>query len=185
MQDDIRAQLAGAGHFSKLDFKSTFWQLELHPDPRYLTVFHPNDKLYLYIKLIMGENPAQGQLNAALKPIFSHIPNGYLIHDIFMYFHINIFKDHNLALQEVMKAIDQANLALNSKKCSFAKTETAFWGIIFPSSSVRPDLEKIKALKNLTPPKNRSELKSFICMMQSNNDFIPNFSKSISSSENF
>ena len=52
--------------------------------------------------------------------------------------------------------------------------------MIFSSSGVRPDPEKIKALENLPPPKNRSELKSFICMMQSNSDFIPNFSKSIS-----
>ena len=52
--------------------------------------------------------------------------------------------------------------------------------MIFSSSGVRPDPEKVKALENLPPPKNRSELKSFICMMQSNIDFIPNFSKSTS-----
>ena len=82
-----------------------------------------------------------------------------------------------MALEEVMKAIDQANLTLNPKKCSFAKTGIAFWGMIFSSSRVRPDFEKIEALENLPPPKNKSELKSFICMMQSNSDFIPNFSK--------
>ena len=69
---------------------------------------------------------------------------------------------------------------LNPKKCSFGKMEIAFCGMIFSSSGVRPDPEKVKALENLPPPKNRSELKSFICMMQSNIDFIPNFSKSIS-----
>ena len=52
--------------------------------------------------------------------------------------------------------------------------------MIFSSCGVRPDPEKVKALENLPPPKNRSELKSFICMMQSNSDFIPYFSKSIS-----
>ena len=80
-QEDIRAQLAGVRYFSKLDFKSAFWQLELHPDSRYLTVFHANDKLYQYTRLIMGVKPAQGELNAALKPIFARIPNVYLIHD--------------------------------------------------------------------------------------------------------
>ena len=43
-QEDIRAQSTGARYFSKLDFKSAFWQLELHSDSRYLTVFHANDK---------------------------------------------------------------------------------------------------------------------------------------------
>ena len=36
----------------------------------------------------------------------------------------------------------------------------------------------MKALEHLQPPKSK-ELKSFICMMQSNIDFIPCFSKSL------
>ena len=37
-QEDIRAQLVGARYFSKLDFKSAFWRLELHPESRFLAV---------------------------------------------------------------------------------------------------------------------------------------------------
>ena len=55
-QEDIKAKLSGAKVFSKMDFKSAFWQLELHPDSRYLTVFHANDKLYRYKRLTMGVN---------------------------------------------------------------------------------------------------------------------------------
>ena len=56
-----------------------------------------------------------------------------------------------------MKAIDQANLTLNPKKCSFGKTKISFWGMIFSSSDVRPDIEKVKALEKLPAPKNRSD----------------------------
>ena len=124
----------------------------------------------------MEVKPAQGELNATWKPIFIHIPNIHLIHDDLI-IAAKTFKEHKLALEQVMKAIDQANLTLDPKKCSFAKTGIAFWGMIFSSSRVRPDFEKIEALENLPLPKNKSELKSFICMMQSNSDFIPNFSK--------
>ena len=62
----------------------------------------------------------------------------------------------------------------------FWKNENCILGIIFSSSGVRPDPVKVKALENLPPTKIRSELKSFICMMQSNSDFIPNFSKNMS-----
>ena len=72
-QEDIRAKLAGSMVFSKLDFKSAFWQLELHPDSRYLTVFRFNDKLLRYKRLTMGIKSAQGELNLALNPIFAHI----------------------------------------------------------------------------------------------------------------
>ena len=29
-----------------MDFKSAFWQLDLHPDSRSLTVFHANNKIH-------------------------------------------------------------------------------------------------------------------------------------------
>ena len=45
--EDIKAKLAGCKWFSKMDFKSAFWQIELDESSRYLTVFHTNDKLSL------------------------------------------------------------------------------------------------------------------------------------------
>ena len=76
-QEDIRQRLYGAKVFSKLDFKSAFWQIELHPDLRYLTIFHSDDKLYWQKRLTMGFMSAQGELNIALKPIFAHIPKAH------------------------------------------------------------------------------------------------------------
>ena len=79
--EDIKAKLNGCKVFSKMDFKSAFWQIELEPSSRYLTVFHANDKLYRYKRLTMGIKPAQGELNIALRPIFAHIPKAHQIHD--------------------------------------------------------------------------------------------------------
>ena len=54
---------------------------ELDTESQALAVFLANNKLYRYTRLIMGVKPAQAELNAALKLIFSHISNVYLIHD--------------------------------------------------------------------------------------------------------
>ena len=80
-QEDIKAKLTGARIFSKLDFRKAFWQLELQPESRSLTVFNMNDKLYRYKRLIMGVKSSQGELNAALSPLFRNIPDAHLIHD--------------------------------------------------------------------------------------------------------
>ena len=57
-QEDIKAQLSGSKIFSKLDFKSALWQLELDPDSCHFTIFHANNKLYCCTGLIMGIKPA-------------------------------------------------------------------------------------------------------------------------------
>ena len=80
-QEDVKVQLSGSKMFSKLDFKSAVWQLELHRDSCYFTVFHAKNKLYRYTRPIMGVKPAQSELSAALRPIFRHIVHVFLIHD--------------------------------------------------------------------------------------------------------
>ena len=47
--------------------------------------------------------------------------------------------------------------------------------MLFTSEGVKPDPEKVKALEHISPAKDKDELKAFICMMQSNSDFITNF----------
>ena len=51
--------------------------------------------------------------------------------------------------------------------------------MLFTSEGVKPDPEKVKALKHISPPKYKDELKSFICMMQSNSDFILKIAKKV------
>ena len=68
------------------------------------------------------------------------------------------------------EAIQNANLILNSEK---------FWGMLFTFEGVKPDLEKVKALENIKPPKDKDKLRSFICMMLSYSDFISSFAKAV------
>ena len=178
-QEDIKAKLGGAEVFSKLDFKSAFWQLELHPDSRSLTAFSMNNKLYRYKRLTMGVKSAQGELNAALLPLFRHIPDAHLIHDDLIVASKDITQ-HIIALDEVLTAVQQAGLTLNEEKCWFGMKEIKFWGMIINSKGVQPDPEKVEALDGLQPPKTKDELLSFICMMQSNAEFIPSFAKKAS-----
>jgi len=80
-QENIKFKLSGNKVFSNLNLKSAFWQLEIAEDARHLTVFHSNDKLFRYKRLVMGLKTSQGELNAALQPLFAHIPEVHMIHD--------------------------------------------------------------------------------------------------------
>ena len=124
--EDIKLKLAGCKVFSKMDFKSAFWQIELEEQSRKLTVFHANNKLYRYKRLTMGMKPSQGELTQVLQPIFADIGQAHLIHDDLLIGTVT-YEEHIEVIEKVMKAISKANLTLNAPKCIFGRNEISFW----------------------------------------------------------
>ena len=175
-QEDIKANLSGCKLFSKLDLKSAFWQLKLSKDSRRMTVFHSGGRLYRYKRLVMGLKPSQGELNAALQPLFAHMSAVHVIHDDIVIATITE-QEHIAAVEEIMQILSKAGITANPTKCVFGEREIRFWGMIVCDEGIRPDPEKVRSLENLDTPTNKEELVSFLCMMQSNSDFIPGFSK--------
>ena len=78
----------------------------------------------------MGLKPTQGELDAALAPLFAHIEGVHFIHDDLI-IATDTIKEHLIALPKVMEAISKAGLTLNPSKCRFFQREIKFWGMVF------------------------------------------------------
>ena len=170
--EEIKAELAGNKVFTRLDFKSAFHQLEIEEESRYLTVFHADGRLMRYCVLTMGTTPASGELTKALRPLFQGIKEVHVIHDDVL-IATETEKHHERVLNRVLRIIENSGMTLNIDKCLFYQKEVPFWGVILSEHGMRPNPEKVKALKYATEPENRQELISFLCMIQSNKEFIP------------
>ena len=174
--EEIKSELAGCKVFSKLDFKSAFHQLEIEEASRYLTVFHGNDRLMRYRVLTMGCTPASGELTKALQPLFEDMKEVHVIHDDIIIATSNEAR-HKEVLNQALQIIEDAGMTLNANKCIFHKQEVPFWGVLVNENGIRPDPEKVNALKHATPPQDKQELISFLCMVQSNKEFMPYLAK--------
>ena len=128
-QEDIRAQLSDANYFSKLDFKSAYGELDAKS--RTLPVFHANNKLDHYTRLIVEVKPAQTELNVALKPIFSHITNVYLVHNDRI-ISTKSTEENLEGIREVMEVIKSRNLILNRNKFIFVSKKEKCGECYFP-----------------------------------------------------
>ena len=62
-------------------------------------------------------------------------------------------RDHDESVQRVLQKYRQVNLKLNKDKCHFRCTSVPFFGEIISRNGVQQDLQKIKALVELPPPK--------------------------------
>ena len=174
--EEVRSRFAGYTTFSKLDFKSAFHQLQLDEPSKLMTVFHANGKLMRYCRLTMGSCPATGELTRALRPLFADCPDVHVIHDDLIVAG-KTKAEHDAALEEACRRIEEAGMTLNPDKCMIAQSSIPWWGMTVSKDGVLPDPKKIEAMKHITPPKNKDELRSYLCMIQANKDFIHNVSR--------
>ena len=86
-------------------------------------------------------------------------------------------KQHDLRLHEAMERSRKSNMALNYDKIVLKQKSVKFFGNIFSGKGVKADPDKVKAIKSLRPPENRSELRTFSGMINYLQQFIPNLSE--------
>ena len=170
--EEISSQLSGYKVFSKLDFASAFHQLEIDEESRILTVFHANGRLMRYKRLTMGTAPASGELNKALRPVFHDIKDAHVIQDDLI-IGGETQEHHDQVLEQVCERIEEIGMTLNPDKCIISEDQIPWWGMMISKDGISPDPSKIDALKHMTPPRTRDEVKSLFCMLQSNKNFIP------------
>ena len=71
--DEMFHELRGAKYFSKLDLKSAYHQLDLHPESRYITTFITHDGLYRYKRVCFGLASAPACFQKVMSRILSGI----------------------------------------------------------------------------------------------------------------
>jgi hypothetical protein len=94
------------------------------------------------------------------------------IDDILVYAKNN--QEHNQILSEVLRRIQDAGLKLNKNKCKFRQSEVKYQGQIFNKDGMKADPEKVDAITNLPPPKNTTQLRQFLGMINYLGRYVEN-----------
>ena len=61
-----------------------------------------------------------------------------------------------------MERLKERKITLNPQKCEFAKHSITFLGHVLDEKSVHPDPEKTRAIEQMNPPRNVSEVRRFL-----------------------
>ncbi|XP_024136818.1 uncharacterized protein LOC112151925 [Oryzias melastigma] len=74
----------------------------------------------------------------------------------------NTWEEHLQHLSLVLGRIQDAGLTLNVAKCEWAQRESCYLGYLLGGGEVRPQVDKVEAIRNCPRPRTKKEVRSFL-----------------------
>ncbi|KAL9987542.1 hypothetical protein ACROYT_G001867 [Oculina patagonica] len=161
--------------FSKLDMNHGYHQFALDENSRKLMTFSSPWGNYRYKRLAFGGINSQDLFDTEMSKIISGIPRVLNNRDDIMIGGTD-WNDHNDNLAALLQRLENHNLTLRKEKCEFGKSTIEFHGHLFTAEGLKPSPNKVKAVRECSPPTSKEELVSFLQMMAYLSRYISNFS---------
>ena len=173
--DDIAPKLAGMTVFLKLDGSHGFHQLPLSPESSKLTTFIMPFGRYAYQRVPMGTSLGPEIFQKKITELLQGLENvNAIMDDIIVYGRDKV--EHDAMLTAVLHRINEAGLKLNRDKCLFRQAQLEYFGHVINSSGISPNPKMVEAIRNLDPPKDNTELRRVIGMINYLGRYVENLS---------
>ena len=171
--DQTLAQLAGAKIFSKLDANSGFWQIPLSQDSIPLTTFITPFGRFCFHRLPFGITSAPEHFQRRMSELLGDLDGVVcLIDDVLV--HGKTAEEHDQRLAAVLSRLRDEGLTLNRDKCVFSQRQVSFLGQVIDNTGIRPDPDKVKAIRSVPVPNNVGDVRRFLGSVNQLTKFIPN-----------
>jgi hypothetical protein len=142
-----------------------YYHIELSPYSKTLcTIVLPFGK-YEYQRLPMGLCNSPDIFQEKMSELFDGLDFVRTYIDDLLCCTDSTFTDHLEKLREIFKRLREAGLKVNARKSFFAKTELEYLGYWITRDGIQPLAKKVEAIKAMTEPNTKSELRKFIGMV--------------------
>jgi len=173
--EEILPKLSGANIFSIVDAKCGYWNVVLDEESSYLTTFNSPLGRYRFKRMPFGLKMSQDIFQTRIDQTFEGCTGVIGIADDIVVFGQNE-EEHDANMHGMLERCKTTGLKLNPDKCHIRQDEIKFYGIICSSDGIKPDPDKVSALKQMGPPANSQELQTFLGLANYMGQFIPNLS---------
>jgi hypothetical protein len=161
--DELLDELYGTNWFSKLDLRSGYHQIRMHPSDIHKTAFRTHLGHYEFLVMPFGLCNAPSSFQATMTLIFEPYLRKFVIvffDDILVY--SKTMKDHLRHLKLVFECLIQHKFYLKQSKCTIAQKSIEYLGHVVSAAGVGPDPEKIAAMTKWPTPKTIKQLRGFL-----------------------
>ena len=176
--DDLFDQLKGASIFSKIDLRSRYHQLRIKDVDVHKMAFRMRFGHYEFLVMPFGLTNAPTAFMDLMNSVFQPYVDQFVvvfIDDILVYSKDR--ENQNTHLRVVLETLRKEQLYVKLSKCEFWLNEVSFLGHIVSKEGIRVDPRKIEVIIEWKPPRNVTEVRSFLGLAGYYRRFVKGFSK--------
>ena len=171
-------QLQGSRVYSKVDLRSGYHQLRVQESDVPKTAFRTRYRHYEFLVMPFGLTNAPTAFMDLMNRVFQPYLDRFVIvfiDDILVY--SGSSEEHSEHLRIVLQTLREQQLYAKLSKCQFWLDKVTFLGHVISVEGVSVDPQKIEAVVNWKPPKNASEVRSFLSLAGYYRKFFEGFSR--------
>ena len=175
--EDLFDQLKGAGVFLKIDLRSGYYQLRVKEVDVPKTAFRTRYGHYEFMVMPFGLTNAPTTFMDLMNRVFQPYVDQFVvvfIDDILVY--SKDAQEHEQHLKIVLQTLREKKLYAKLSKCEFWLKEVSFLGHIVSAEGIKVDPTKIEVVVNWKPPRNVTEVRSFLGLAGYHRRFVRGFS---------
>lgn len=175
---DILDKLGHSIYFTTLDLASGFHQIELDSKDIPKTAFNTPYGHYEFLRMPFGLKNAPATFQRAMDSVLYGLQGErcfVYLDDIVVF--ASSLQEHEQKLTEVFDRLRKHGLKVQPDKCEFLRKEVAYLGHIISNEGVKPNPEKVQAVRDFPIPKSCKDIKSFLGLAGYYRRFIANFSQ--------
>ena len=175
--DDLFDQLRGTSIFLKIDLRSGYHHLKIKDADVHKMVFRTRYGHYEFLVMLFGLTNALAAFMDLMNRVFRPYMDQFFvvfINDILVYSKDREIYDTHL--RAVLETLRKEQLYAKLSKCEFWLTEVSFLGHIVSKEGIRVDQKKIEVVVEWKPPRNVTEVRSFLGLGGYYRRFVKGFS---------
>ena len=175
--DEILPTLGKSKFYSACDLRSGYWQVKMAQEDKHKTAFICHRGLFEFNVMPFGLSCAPGIFCEMMSKVLRGLEGfatAYL-DDVLIY--SETMEDHLKHLNIVFGRLRKAGLRLKRSKCDFFKRELQYLGHVVNERGIKPNPDKVAAIRDLDTPQTVRDVRSFVGMASFYRRYIPDFSK--------
>ena len=152
--------MSGHKFFTRMDFSKDYWQVGLPDNCKHLTAFETPQGLFPFKTMPFGLVNSGATFCRLMQQVQANVPNVDSVDDMWIF--TETWEAHMTSLRQVLDRLPSAKLTAKPSKCMIGYSSIECLGHNIVGQTVRPQEDKIQAIREAGPPQTKRQMKSFL-----------------------